>query len=227
MNLSLWHKVALGLAALAAAVVGYRTIRKPSRTMPDVPLLPPVDDDGCSRAFFPSPNRGDATGKDAKRPMPPIWIVIHDTEGGSSAKNIASYFSNPVAKVSAHLVVDDQGDCYRCVEDDGIAWHAGLANTKSLGLEMVAPVGAYKRTREQWLDTGKLLDATADHVADWCRRYGIPAKFVDGEGLKRGDRGVTTHAEVTKGLGGSHVDPGKGFPVDDLLERVARRLPIV
>ncbi len=184
-------------------------------------MLLPVDNQGCSRAFFPSPNQS------KRSTMPPTLIVLHDTEGGASAKNIASYFHNPAAKVSSHLVVDENGSCYRCVADEDMAWHAGPANGRSLGLEMVAPVGAYKRSREEWLATGKLLDATADHVADWCRAYAIPVTFVTGEGLKRGEHGITTHAEVTKGLGGSHVDPGKDFPMDDFLARVSKRARLV
>jgi len=33
-------------------------------------------------------------------------------------------------------------------------------------------------------------------------------------------RGFTTHYEVTKGLGGTHVDPGKHFPLDRYLDMV-------
>jgi hypothetical protein len=33
-------------------------------------------------------------------------------------------------------------------------------------------------------------------------------------------RGFTTHVEVTHGLGGSHVDPGKHFPTGRYLDMV-------
>lgn len=218
-----WKHGAYGLGALVAAVLGrmaYQKIRRPMKITPDEPLEEPIEED-CSLAHFPSPNRNE------KRAMPPTLVVVHDTEGGSSAKNIASYFMNSAAKVSSHLVVDESGSCYRSVADEDLAWHAGPANGRSLGIELVAPVGAYKRTRQEWLETGKLLDLTADRIARWCSRYGIPAKFVDAEGLKRGEHGITTHAEVTRGLGGTHVDPGPNFPMDELVARVARRMPYV
>jgi len=213
-------KVSLvGLGVVSIAAVGRALYRMFSRSAPT--MDGPIDEEGCSRAFM-SPNE---SGKRAK--MPPDWIVLHDTEGGSNAKNIAQYFFNPATKLSSHLVVDNEGACYRVVDDDHVAWHAGAANPKSLGIELVAPVGAWKRSRDEWLREDTLLDVASDHVARWARRFSIPVVFLDAAALKRGERGITTHAEVTKALGGSHVDPGPNFPMDDFIDRVARRMPIV
>jgi N-acetyl-anhydromuramyl-L-alanine amidase AmpD len=206
---------ALGLGSLVALA-----IRRPPGSLATPTLDPPIDAEGCSRKYFPSPNQS------ARAAMPPIWIVIHDTEGGASAAAVASYFFNPATDASAHLVVDNDGACYRCVDDDRMAWHAGPANPKSLGIELVAPEGAYKWSAADWLTHERLLEAAAARVARWVKRYNLPVRFVGPAGLKRGDRGITTHAAVTEALGGSHGDPGKSFPMEDFLRRVARRLAI-
>lgn len=212
--------LAFGLLAVGASAAGRYYLEWKKRRA--VILEEPIDDEGASRHFFPSPNQSDNP-----RAMPPAWIVLHDTEGGTTASANAGYFYNPASKVSAHLVVDGSGATYRCVDDDHQAWHAGAVNPKSLGLEMVAPPGAYKRTRDEWLQQDRLLDETASRVSRWCLKYDIPEVFVDADGLKRGDRGVTTHAEVTKAFGGTHQDPGVDFPIDELLRRVARHRPIL
>ncbi len=48
-------------------------------------------------------------------------------------------------------------------------------------------------------------------------RHELPIVFVDRHGLDRGDKGITTHNEVTRSNlsdRGSHTDPGKNFPMD-------------
>lgn len=214
---------ALGVGALIA-VLGKK------RGLPAAPssLASPIDEENCSRKFFPSPNRGWGGNPDFIRPMPPKWIVLHDTEspeGGVTAQANASYFSNSAAKVSAHIVTDDLGECYRCVADDQIAWTANGANPDSLNIEMATPVGAALTwSSEDWLARAKLLEISAAHVALWVGLYDIPTKFVDAEGLKNGERGITTHAEVTKaGMGGDHIDPGPDFPIDDFIDMVRGR----
>jgi hypothetical protein len=208
---------ALGTGALLTYIVGSRA--RTALPLAPTTLDPPIDDENCSRKFFPSPN---SSGKRSK--MPPTLIVLHDTEGGTAASN-AAYFMNTVGRrVSAHITVDDSGACYRSVPDDDVAWAAGPVNPISLNIEMAAPSGAaMSRTEDEWLMHDTLLDVAAAHVALWCSGYGIPAKFIDAAGLKAGESGITTHAEVTRAFGGDHMDPGPGFPVDDFIERVRGR----
>ena len=217
---------ALGVGVLISILSG-------KKGLPAAPasLASPVDEENCSRAFYPSPNRGWGGNPDYVRSMPPKWIVVHDTEGpgrvgadegNATARANASYFSNPAAKVAAHITVDDQGECYRSVADDQIAWTANGANPDSLNIEMATPAGAAMSwSSEDWLTHDKLLEVSAAYVAHWAGLYGIPTRFVDAEGLKAGERGITTHAEVTRaGMGGDHIDPGPNFPMDDFLRRV-------
>src|SRR3546814_4974931 len=54
---------------------------------------------------------------------------------------------DPVAKVSAHYVLDEDGTVYRLVEEGKRAWHAGVSywrgirdvNARSIGIELVNP----------------------------------------------------------------------------------------
>jgi N-acetylmuramoyl-L-alanine amidase-like protein len=202
-------------SALGAGVVIALFSRR--RGMPPAPpdIDSPVDGENCSRRFFPSPNSS------GKRARPPIWIVLHDTEGGDARSNALYFMNTEGRRVSAHVVVDDTGACYRSVPDDEVAWAAGDANPRGLHIELAAPEGAATGwTRADWLRRDMLLEVAAAHVARWSDVWGIPIRFVDAAGLRKGVSGITTHAEVTKAFGGDHVDPGPGFPLDDFLGRV-------
>src|SRR5438093_1003374 len=64
------------------------------------------------------------------------YIVIHKTEGATAAGAV-SWFQNPASHVSAHFVVDKNGDIYESVKPEDVAWHAGNwdYNVHSIGIE--------------------------------------------------------------------------------------------
>lgn len=172
---------------------------------------------------LPSPRHG------GKLALPPKWIVLHATESDprvTNAWNIASWFAQPKGIGSAHLVVDDDANCYRSLEDDQVPQAARGANTTGLHIELLAPAGASLTwSADDWLSHAILLNAAADLVADWCRAYEVPVEFVDAEGLIAGNRGITTHAEVTKAFKlDDHVDPGPNFPIVVFIEKVRERV---
>ena len=48
-------------------------------------------------------------------------------------------------------------------------------------------------------------------------------RYVDAAGLLRGERGITTHYQVTLGPGRGktdHTDPGRGFPMSTYIEMI-------
>jgi N-acetyl-anhydromuramyl-L-alanine amidase AmpD len=64
-------------------------------------------------------------------------VVIHKTEGGSAA-GASSWFANCASGGSAHFVFEKvNGQCYQCVLEADVAWHAGYSSTNnnSVGLE--------------------------------------------------------------------------------------------
>lgn len=86
------------------------------------------------KAFFQSPNYSSRAGADINT------IVVHYTTAGNfeSTKN---WFLNPDSKVSAHYIIDKNGDIYQMVKDTDKAWHARQANRNSIGIEHVAKQG--------------------------------------------------------------------------------------
>lgn len=167
---------------------------------------------GCNYAYYPARLVG---GK--RSPSSLKWIVIHSTES-ASARGSAEYFQSPTSGGSTNLLVGEDG-CYRSVDDLRIPAGAPGANEKGLHVEVA---GYAKWTRDQWYQNAPgALDKLVAVLSHWSDAYGIPLRHVDAEGLRRGDMGVTTHADVTRAFSGGagHTDPGKGFPLDDVLER--------
>lgn len=145
-------------------------------------------------------------------------IVIHDMEApekNTTAENVASWFaSDRSSRASAHYCVDNDS-IVQCVRDQDVAWHAPGANHDGIGVELA---GYARQTAAEWRDsysTQMLEKQAAPLCRALAKKYNVPIRFVDREGLKRGERGFTTHNEVSKAFGrSSHWDPGPNFPMD-------------
>lgn len=182
----------------------------------------PVGADGLVSAFIASPhcNRG------ARRPSDVNRLVLHSTESSESphgARIVAAGFRGE-REASAHYVVDD-AEVIQCCEIADIAWHVGKGNRDTVGIEMV---GRASQTPADWADpySAAMLERAAKVAASVCRTCRIPVRHVDAEGIQRGERGITTHAECTQAyhVAGGHSDPGKGFPFEAFLRRVGELL---
>lgn len=177
------------------------------------PLLP-----ACSTLFKAAHHGGTRDPRNLR------LIVIHSTEG-ATARGAAGWFADDASAGSAHMVVDDQ-ECYRTLPDDVVPWGAmgGDANERGLHIEIAGfardnlTTGHKAFTRQDWLDHIMRLKKAALIVWAWGQKYDIPMRFVDANGLRRGESGVTTHAEITKAWrAGDHVDPGEQFPIDVMM----------
>ncbi|MCX7300520.1 MAG: N-acetylmuramoyl-L-alanine amidase [Rhodobacterales bacterium] len=86
----------------------------------------------------PSPNRG--LRRDGARPD---IVVLHYTAMQSTADAL-DRLTDPVAEVSAHYLVSEQGTVFALVPEDLRAWHAGAGvwagvsdiNSRSIGIEL-------------------------------------------------------------------------------------------
>ncbi len=157
----------------------------------------------CSRKYT-------ALKTSGKRPVSAVkWIVLHDEEA-SSAQSAAIFFTTPAAQGSAHLCVDDS-ICYRTLLNTDVPWAAPGANEEGFHIEQA---GFAKWSSVIWLSHRKTLQRAAYKTALHCKLFHIPVRFVGATGLKRGDAGITTHAECTKAFGpvGGHTDPGPLWP---------------
>lgn len=73
-------------------------------------------------------------------------LVLHYT-GMPTAREALERMCNPLSKVSAHYMIDEQGKSYCLVAEHKRAWHAGVSswrgnnniNDRSLGIELANP----------------------------------------------------------------------------------------
>lgn len=153
--------------------------------------------------------------------LPVKRVVIHDMEApekGDTAESVARYFQTLSTPASAHYCIDSDS-VVMCVREEDTAYHAP-PNSGSIGLEHA---GYASQTAADWSDdySEKMLNVSAALCADICKRHSIPVEFVDVAGLLAGQRGITTHAAVSKAWKQSdHSDPGPGFPMAHYIDLV-------
>ncbi|MEM8771594.1 MAG: N-acetylmuramoyl-L-alanine amidase [Pseudomonadota bacterium] len=147
----------------------------------------------------PSPNFDDR-GRDVD------MIVLHYTGMPSGAEALAR-LRDPQAKVSAHYLVEENGDIFHLVEESKRAWHAGVAcwkgesdiNARSIGIEIVNP-GHEFGYRDFPVEQ---IDAVIALIKSIRMRYEIANAMVVG------------HADVAPRR---KEDPGEKFPWRRLAE---------
>ncbi|HEX9944258.1 MAG TPA: N-acetylmuramoyl-L-alanine amidase [Thermoanaerobaculia bacterium] len=156
-------------------------------------------------------------------------IVIHSMEApekGNTAENVARFFQNPrdadgkPIQVSAHLCVDNDS-IVQCVFDNDIAFAAPGVNHDGIQIELA---GFARQTKAEWLDPFGILmlDRAANAAAQYCLKYNLPVQHLTNDELKTGQKGIIGHVQASQVFKkSSHTDPGKGFPWDHFLERVA------
>ena len=59
------------------------------------------------------------------------FLIIHYT-GMQSARVSMERLKNPKSKVSCHYLIDRNGNIYRMIDDNKIAWHAGKSQWKNI-----------------------------------------------------------------------------------------------
>lgn len=149
-------------------------------------------------------------------------IVIHSMEApekGDTAESVARYFANPNVRASAHYNLDNNS-IVQSVREKDVAWHAPGANHNGIGLEHA---GYARQSKGEWLDRyGRdMLGISAMLTAEIMLRHKLPLHHVDINGLKRGEKGFTTHNEVSQAFKRSnHWDPGPHFPIWEYAEYV-------
>ncbi len=157
-----------------------------SALAPDSPLVVKV---------VPSPNQNERKG--GRRPD---MILLHYT-GMRNSADALQRLANPIAEVSAHYVVLEDGRIFQMVAEAARAWHAGVGswagetdvNSVAIGIEIANP-------GHDWGYTD-FPDAQVDAVTALCRdiaqRHAIPPQRV----LAHSDTAPLRKA-----------DPGEKFP---------------
>ena len=140
-------------------------------------MLPLVPSEGVPAIRdLPSPNQDD-------RPegVPIDILILHYTDMESGAAAIER-LRDPSAKVSAHYVVEEDGQVFRLVPEERRAFHAGvshwrghdLLNGRSIGIEVVNPGHSCGYRDFPALQ----MAAVADLLLEILARHPIPARNV-------------------------------------------------
>jgi hypothetical protein len=151
------------------------------------------------------------------------WIVLHVMQAPeklSTAEGTQNYFASTSVKASTHFSCDADSTIQSVMIAD-VAYGAGGANAAGVHIEQA---GYSEQSAADWSDEYSqrmLVEQVAPLVGRLAARLQIPLRFVDAAGLKRGDRGVTTHKQCSDAFGGSHWDPGLAYPMGQVLD-VAR-----
>ncbi|MBN8807657.1 MAG: N-acetylmuramoyl-L-alanine amidase [Sphingomonas sp.] len=141
----------------------------------------------------PSPNFNE-------RQLPVTMIVLHYTGMESAAAAIAR-LTDPVAQVSAHYLIDEDGAVHALVPEDQRAWHAGAShwrgitdvNSASIGIELVNPGHEYGYR--------DFPDAQIDALVP------LMQAIKDRHGITRGN--IVGHSDIAPTR---KQDPGERFP---------------
>ena len=134
------------------------------------------------------------------RPRPPDMILLHYT-GMATGEAALARLCDPVAKVSSHYVVEEDGRVFALVDEDRRAWHAGVSfwrgerdiNGCSIGIEIVNP--GHEFGYRDFPDAQ--IEAVIALLDDIRARWTIP------------DARVLGHSDVAPDR---KQDPGERFP---------------
>ena len=113
------------------------------------------------------------------------FIIIHATECDFDLTMRILTDDAAPSRVSAHYVIDQDGTTHQLVDDDKIAWHAGVSdwgdyrnlNSYSIGIELVQPDASYQTPYpEVQLQAAQLLvrdlmdrhNVVVDHILGHC-----------------------------------------------------------
>ncbi|MBX9930531.1 MAG: N-acetylmuramoyl-L-alanine amidase [Methylobacterium sp.] len=167
-----------------------------------------VPESPVATSVVPSPNHGERVG------CRPTMLILHYT-GMDSAASAIQRLANPLAEVSAHYVVLEDGRVMQMVPEGRRAWHAGRAawgserdiNSRSLGIEIVNP--GHEGGLPPYPDVQ--IDAVIALCRDLCTRWSIRPAF------------VLAHSDIAPDR---KDDPGEHFPWDRLArEGIGHHVP--
>jgi N-acetylmuramoyl-L-alanine amidase len=182
--------------------------------------------------FQESPNHGG--------PIKPILLIVHFT-ASLTVQETVSWFMNPAAAVSSHLVIGRDGSMMQMVSFNLKAWHAGKSqwgnlddlNKHSIGIELVN-AGKLLRHPGQWVDWKMRVIPDSEVVELTHKNETTPAGWQTYTEAQIGalvDAASALHAQYAfldivghdDVAPGRKVDPGPAFPMASFRAKVMGR----
>lgn len=156
-------------------------------------------------------------------------VVLHDMEDVhylSAAENTGRWFASRASAGSAHYGTDNDS-IERYLPLTVVPWGAPGANTDGVHIEQMGRAAWsaaewHKRAAGTLDRTAWLLSHLHRHLADHGVR--LPIRTLTDAELKNGKAGVTTHRQLTRVLGGTHTDPGTGYPLATVIAKATSHL---
>jgi N-acetylmuramoyl-L-alanine amidase len=140
-------------------------------------------------------------------------VVLHYTDV-LSLEDTFAILCDPLRKVSAHYVIDDDGTIYQLVDDEKRAWHAGVSTFKgrdnvndfSIGIELQNGGKTYFDLYGEWPPYPEVqMYALLDLLVELMKRFSIPIDHIVG------------HSDIAPGR---KIDPGPHFDWQGLRNRL-------
>nr|HIL74870.1 N-acetylmuramoyl-L-alanine amidase [Rhodospirillales bacterium] len=127
---------------------------------------------------FPSPNYND------RPPGTEIDILVFHYTGMPKPAQALERMCDPDVKVSAHYLIDKDGQLFQLISEEKRAWHAGISswrnnyniNDRSIGIELANPGHefGYQKFPTRQIDT--LIEIAKDII----KRHPVPARNIIG-----------------------------------------------
>lgn len=159
-------------------------------------------DSKVASKVFPSPNHGER-----RNGCKPDMVILHYT-GMPTANEALQRLCNPIAEVSAHYFIFEDGRVLQLVPEARRAWHAGASrwagqsdvNSASIGIELANP--GHDGGMPPFPD--EQIQATIALCRDIKERWAIrPERFL-------------AHSDIAPGR---KIDPGEAFPWEHLHQK--------
>ncbi|MFA5387929.1 MAG: N-acetylmuramoyl-L-alanine amidase [Candidatus Paceibacterota bacterium] len=145
-------------------------------------------------------------------------IVLHDmenTDRDDAAENTGSWFENRASGGSTHYGVDNDS-IQSYLADNVICWGAPHANLDGIHIEQM---GKASWSTAEWLKNADgTLKRTAWLMRKLSKRLNVPLVLLSDSEVRAGKKGVVTHAQISRIYGGTHTDPGRGYPLSYVMK---------
>ncbi len=111
------------------------------------------------------------------------YIVLHDTEGDTSASNVVNFWDGNGRLIAAHFIINKDGSIVQCVPLDNIAHHAGFGDNGHNEF-----YGVQDESRDDKLGTKP--------IGSWAKDYGMNSYSVGIEMVHVGGAGPYPEAQL-------------------------------